>query len=112
MIAACGRGGNARTQCDGRARTAPAILERLRWHPRCFARCGKTRRTPLRARMHQLRTRRPPAMQTIPTTSRLFGLAVMFLCLAPTNASAYKVRLAWRPVAGASGYKLYATENG
>ena len=54
----------------------------------------------------------PPAMPTISTISRLVGLAVLFLCVCASSAHAYKVRLAWRPVTGAAGYKLYAHENG
>ncbi len=43
--------------------------------------------------------------------SRLLGLAaILVVCVA--DAEAYAVRLAWRPVAGAAGYKLYARQNG
>ncbi len=51
-------------------------------------------------------------MHTIRTISRLVGLAVIFLCVPATSAHAYKVRLAWRPVSGVAGYKLYANQNG
>jgi hypothetical protein len=44
--------------------------------------------------------------------SRLVGLAVLGLVTCASNAEAYRVRLAWRPVAGVSGYKLYARQNG
>jgi hypothetical protein len=44
--------------------------------------------------------------------TRLCGLAVAILSLCASNADAYRVRLAWRPVSGAAGYKLYARQNG
>lgn len=44
--------------------------------------------------------------------SRLVGLAALGLLTYASNAEAYRVRLAWQSVAGVSGYKLYARQNG
>jgi hypothetical protein len=44
--------------------------------------------------------------------SRLFGLTVSIVLLCAPDVEAYRVRLAWRPVAGAAGYKLFARQNG
>jgi len=44
--------------------------------------------------------------------SRLCGLTVAIVLLCAPNVAAYGVRLAWRPVAGSAGYKLYARQNG
>lgn len=45
--------------------------------------------------------------------SRLVSLTACLVLLAvASSAEAYRVRLAWRPVVGAIGYKLYAQQNG
>lgn len=44
--------------------------------------------------------------------SRVIGLAALILAVCVSHADAYRVRLAWRPVTGVSGYKLYARQNG
>jgi hypothetical protein len=44
--------------------------------------------------------------------SRRFGLAALMVLVSVSQAEAYRVRLAWRPVTGAAGYRLYARQNG
>ena len=44
--------------------------------------------------------------------ARLLGLLVVTVLVSTASADAYQVRLAWRPVSGAAGYRLYARQNG
>jgi hypothetical protein len=44
--------------------------------------------------------------------SRVVGQATLMLVVCVPHADAYRVRLAWQPVTGVSGYKLYARQNG
>lgn len=44
--------------------------------------------------------------------TRPLGLAVILVLVAASGADAYRVRLAWRPVSGAAGYRLHAKQNG
>lgn len=43
---------------------------------------------------------------------RLLGLGVILLLVSASSADAYRVRLAWRPVSGAAGYRLHTKQNG
>lgn len=44
--------------------------------------------------------------------SRILGLGVALLLVSASSADAYSVRLAWRPVSGAAGYRLHTRQNG
>jgi hypothetical protein len=44
--------------------------------------------------------------------TRLLGLVVILLLVTVSSADAYRVRLAWRPVSGAAGYRLHTKQNG
>lgn len=44
--------------------------------------------------------------------SRLLCLGVILLLVSASSADAYRVRLAWRPVSGAAGYRLHTRQNG